>query len=56
MRLEWRALAFRQARRQRFPDGAEGERADELREGLAQYTGTVVAAPTTADAIADAVA
>ncbi len=49
------ALAFRLSRRLRFPEGAEGERADELREGLAQYTGTVVAATSRDAAISDAV-
>ena len=37
------ALAFRAARRAAFPQAAESERRDEIREGLAQYTGTVVA-------------
>lgn len=49
------ALAFREARRRVFPEAAESERADELREGLAQYTGTVVAAASRAEAISDAV-
>lgn len=49
------ALAFREARRSTFPGAADGERADELREGLAQYTGTVAAAPARTAAVADAV-
>lgn len=38
------ALRFRRARRTRFPGSAEQERREEIREGLAQYTGTVIAA------------
>jgi hypothetical protein len=49
------ALAFRQARRQRFPDAGENERRLEINEGLAQYTGTVSATATPALARADAV-
>jgi hypothetical protein len=49
------ALAFRDRRRTTSPGAAESERADELREGLAQYTGTVAAAPSRTAAIADAV-
>ena len=48
------ALAFRQARRMLYPGSVESERAAEITEGLAQYTGTVLAADTTADAIASA--
>jgi hypothetical protein len=48
------ALAFRAARRQLWPESAENERADELREGLAQYTGTVTSASSGAEALADA--
>ncbi|MGD8278220.1 MAG: hypothetical protein PVH00_09350 [Gemmatimonadota bacterium] len=48
------ALAFRQTRRRTFDGVADSERADEIREGLAQYTGTVVAAASTEAAIADA--
>ena len=33
------ALAFRRDRRVRFPGAAEGERREEIREGLASYTG-----------------
>lgn len=49
------ALAFREMRRNTFPGTAEGERADELREGLAQYTGTVAVAGSRTEAVADAV-
>ena len=48
------ALAFRQARHARFPGAAENERASIIVEGLASYTGTVVAAPSPADATAGA--
>ncbi|MBI4661923.1 MAG: hypothetical protein HY735_24135 [Verrucomicrobia bacterium] len=48
------ALAFRQARRTIYPANVEGERAQEITEGLAAYTGTVLAAQTAADAIASA--
>jgi hypothetical protein len=48
------ALAFRQARRLRYPAGVENERAQEITEGLAAYTGTVLAAPSPADAIVSA--
>jgi hypothetical protein len=48
------ALAFRQARRARYPSGVESERAQEITEGLAAYTGTVLAAESAADAIASA--
>jgi len=49
------ALAFRRARQTEFPGADKAEAADEIREGLAEYTGIVVAAPSTADAIALAV-
>jgi len=48
------ALAFRQARYARFPDKVETERALDINEGLASYTGIVLAAPSRADAIARA--
>ena len=48
------ALAFRQTRRTLFPNAAENERLDEIREGLAQYRGTVVSATSDADAAASA--
>ena len=46
------ALAFRRARQTAFPAAAAREAADEIREGLAEYTGVVVAASSTADAVA----
>jgi hypothetical protein len=46
------ALAFRQARHARFPNSAETERAVDINEGLASYTGTVLAAPSHDAAIA----
>jgi hypothetical protein len=49
------ALAFRQARHTRFPDKVATEHALEINEGLASYTGMVLAAPSRADAIADVV-
>src|SRR3954447_5248542 len=49
------ALAFRKARYARFPDKVETERALDINEGLASYTGIVLAAPSRADAIARAV-
>jgi hypothetical protein len=48
------ALAFRQARRVLYPASVESERATEITEGLASYTGTVVAAQSPSDAIASA--
>ena len=47
------ALAFRQARHARFPDKVETERALDIAEGLASYTGMVLAARSEAEAIAD---
>jgi hypothetical protein len=47
-------LAFRQARQTRFPDGIESERAWDIGEGLASYTGTVLSAESEADAVASA--
>jgi hypothetical protein len=49
------ALAFRRARRAAFPGASAAESADEIREGLAEYTGVVLAMPSAADAIAAAV-
>lgn len=61
LQLEWRALAaalggdrtavgdalaFRARRRQIFPNAAEDERALEINEGLAEYTGTAFAEPS----------
>jgi hypothetical protein len=48
------ALAFRMARRAQFANSAENERVEEIREGLAQYTGTVVTAASHAEAVASA--
>jgi hypothetical protein len=44
------ALAFRRERRARFPGAAEGERREEIREGLASYTGIAAWADSPADA------
>jgi hypothetical protein len=45
------ALAFRAARRAAFPDAAENERVEEIREGLAQYTGTVATLTSEPEAV-----
>jgi hypothetical protein len=44
------ALAFRRERRRRFPGAADNERRDEIREGLATYTGIAAWANSPADA------
>jgi len=44
------ALAFRRERRRQFPGAAENERRDEIREGLASYTGIAAWAASPADA------
>ena len=44
------ALAFRRERRRLFPGAADNERRDEIREGLASYTGVAVWANSPADA------
>jgi hypothetical protein len=49
------ALAFRQARRTLYPASVDDERGQEITEGLAAYTGTVLAAASAAEAIASAV-
>jgi acetyl esterase/lipase len=49
------ALAFRQARRMLYPSSVEDERGQEITEGLAAYTGAVLAAESAADAIAGAI-
>ncbi len=49
------ALAFRQARQTRYPEHVISEYALDMNEGLASYTGTVLAAPSAADAIARAI-
>lgn len=48
------ALAFRQARRRIYPSGVEPERGQEITEGLAAYTATVLVADSSSDAIASA--
>jgi hypothetical protein len=48
------AAAFRLARRSQFANSAENERREEITEGLAQYTGTVAAAASHAEAVASA--
>ena len=50
------AFAFRRARRALAPAAAEGERILEINEGLAQYTGTVVASGSRVAAVTDAIA
>lgn len=49
------ALAFRAARRKVFPEAAKNEQPMEINEGLAQYTATVAAFVTPAEATADAI-
>jgi len=44
------ALAFRRERRRLFPSAADNERRDEIREGLASYTGIAAWANSPADA------
>jgi hypothetical protein len=44
------ALVFRRERRRLFPDAAEGERREEIREGLPSYTGIAAWASSPADA------
>jgi hypothetical protein len=44
------ALVFRLERRRRFPGAADNERRDEIREGLASYTGIAAWANSPADA------
>jgi hypothetical protein len=44
------ALAFRRERRRLFPGAADNERRDEIREGLASYTGLAAWADSPADA------
>lgn len=48
------ALAFRKARRLLFPASVEDERGQEITEGLAAYTATVLAADSESDAIVGA--
>ena len=49
------ALAFRQARRMLYPGGVDSERGQEITEGLASYTGTVLAADSAASALVSAI-
>src|SRR5262249_1706369 len=49
------ALAFRVKRRAIFPEARERERVLEINEGLAQYSATVMATDSPADAIDDAI-
>ena len=49
------AAAFRLKRRSQFANAAENERVEEIREGLAQYTGIVATADSRADAIASTI-
>lgn len=49
------ALAFRTKRQSLFPSSAESERVVEINEGLAQYTATVAAAPSSEQARLDAI-
>jgi hypothetical protein len=46
------ALAFRTTRRSLFREAAENERREEIREGLAQYTGIVATAASRPEAVA----
>src|SRR5918993_686317 len=48
------ALAFRQARRLLYPGSAESERGQEIPEGVASYTATVLATDSAADALVSA--
>jgi hypothetical protein len=50
------ALAFRAARHALFPEAAEAERVQEINEGLAQYTATVLAAGSADEAASSATA
>jgi hypothetical protein len=45
------AAAFRLKRRSQFTNAAESERVEEIREGLAQYTGIVATADSRAEAV-----
>ncbi|MFN2397793.1 MAG: hypothetical protein ABR543_04005 [Gemmatimonadaceae bacterium] len=49
------AAAFRLARRSQFANAAENERVEEMREGLAQYTGTVATAASHPEAVSSAI-
>jgi len=49
------AAGFRLARRSQFANSAENERVEEIREGLAQYTGTVATAASHPEAVASVI-
>jgi hypothetical protein len=49
------AAAFRSTRRAQFASAAENERIEEIREGLAHYTGTVAAAVSYSEAVASVI-
>ena len=49
------AAAFRLKRRSQFANAAENERVEEIREGLAQYTGIVVTADSHVEAVASTI-
>jgi hypothetical protein len=49
------AAAFRLTRRSQFAKAAENERIEEIREGLAQYTGTVTTAASRPEAVSSAI-
>ncbi len=49
------AVTFRSARRSQFANAAENERVEEIREGLAQYTGIVATADSRAEAVASTI-
>jgi hypothetical protein len=49
------AAAFRLMRRSQFANAAENERVEEIREGLAQYTGIVATAATRPEAVASTI-
>jgi hypothetical protein len=49
------AMAFRAARRKLYPGGVEGERALEMNEGLANYTGVIASTSNRQEAIAGAI-
>jgi hypothetical protein len=50
------ALAFRATRRSQFREAAENERREEIREGIAQYTGIVATAASRPEAVARTIA
>jgi hypothetical protein len=49
------AATFRLTRRSQFANAAENERVEEIREGLAQYTGIVATAASRPDAVASTI-